>query len=40
MQSRTSPIIGTSPWNLYQTLKSHYAQEIIEFSFLYMISID
>lgn len=40
MQARTSPVIGTSPWNLYQTLKSQYSEEGIEFSFLYMNSID
>lgn len=40
MQSRTSPIIGTSPWNLYRTLKSEYTAEGIDFSFQYMSSID
>ncbi|MHC5119104.1 MAG: cysteine peptidase family C39 domain-containing protein [Planctomycetota bacterium] len=40
MQSHTSPIIGTSPWDLYQTLKSNYASEGIEYSFLHMNSID
>ncbi|OQY06376.1 MAG: hypothetical protein B6I25_04010 [Planctomycetales bacterium 4572_13] len=40
MQSRTSPVIGTSPWELYKTLKSDYAANGIEYSFLYMRSID
>ena len=40
MQSRTSPVIGTSPWNLYKTLKSNYGSDGIECSFLYMNSID
>jgi predicted double-glycine peptidase len=40
LQSRTSPIIGTSPWNLYQTLKTNYKSEGIECSFLHLSSID
>ena len=40
LQSRTSPIIGTSPWNLYKTLKSNFADDGLEFSFLHMNSID
>jgi predicted double-glycine peptidase len=40
MQSHTSPIIGTSPWDLYRTLKSNYASQGIEYSFLHMNSID
>lgn len=40
VNARTSPIIGTSPWDLYQTLKANYASEGIEYSFLYMNSID
>lgn len=40
MQSRTSPVIGTSPWDLYKTLKSSYADSGIEYSFLHMNSID
>ena len=40
MQSRTSPVIGTSSWELYKTLKSNYAADGIEYSFLYMRSID
>jgi len=40
MQSRTSPVIGTSPWDLYKTLKSDYSAGGIEYSFLHMRSID
>lgn len=40
MAAHTSPIIGTSPWDLYKTLKSNYASDGIECSFLYMNSID
>lgn len=40
VQSRTSPVIGTSPWELYKTLKSNYTDEGLEFSFLHMDSID
>lgn len=40
LRSRTSPVIGTSPWELYQTLKSGYADQGIECSFLHMNSID
>lgn len=40
MQSHTSPVIGTSPWDLYKTLKSNYSAEGIEYSFLHMNSID
>lgn len=40
MAARTSPIIGTSPWDLYKTLKSGYSQPGLEYSFLYMPSID
>ena len=40
MAARTSPVIGTSPWELYKTLKSDYAADGIEYSFLYMRSID
>ena len=39
-RSRTSPVIGTSPWELYHTLKSDYADRGLECSFLYMNSID
>jgi predicted double-glycine peptidase len=37
---RTSPVIGTSPWELYRTLKSDYADQGLECSFLHMNSID
>lgn len=40
MRSRTSPVIGTSPWELYQTLKTDYTEQGIECSFLHMDSID
>ncbi len=40
LQSRTSPIIGTSPWNLYQTLKTNYKSEGIKCSFRHLASID
>lgn len=40
LQSRTSPVIGTSPWNLYKALKRNYSAEGIECSFLHMNSID
>jgi predicted double-glycine peptidase len=40
MAAHTSPIIGTSPWDLYRTLQSDYSQTGIEYSFLYMPSID
>ncbi|MEN8126344.1 MAG: cysteine peptidase family C39 domain-containing protein [Planctomycetota bacterium] len=40
IQARTSPVIGTSPWDLYKTLKSNYAADGIEYSFLHMNSID
>ncbi|MHC5146406.1 MAG: cysteine peptidase family C39 domain-containing protein [Planctomycetota bacterium] len=40
MAARTSPVIGTSPWELYKTLKSDYAAEGVEFSFLHMRSIE
>ncbi|MHC4288306.1 MAG: hypothetical protein ACYSSJ_08410, partial [Planctomycetota bacterium] len=40
MAAHTSPVIGTSPWDLYRTLKSNYADEGIEYSFLHMRSID
>lgn len=38
--ARTSPLIGTSPWDLYKTLKSDYSSEGIDYSFLHMNSID
>ena len=40
MAAHTSPVLGTSPWDLYKTLKSDYADEGIEYSFLHMRSID
>lgn len=40
LAARTSPLIGTSPWDLYRTLKSDYAVEGLEYSFLHMRSID
>jgi len=40
IDAHTSPIIGTSPWDLYHTLKSDYADEGIKYSFLHMRSID
>jgi predicted double-glycine peptidase len=40
LAAHTSPIIGTSPWDLYKTLKSNYASDGIEYSFLHMNSID
>ena len=40
MAAHTSPVIGTSPWDLYRTLKSDYQDEGIEYSFLHMRSID
>lgn len=40
LQSRTSPIIGTSPWNLYQALKSNYKSQGLQCSFLHLASID
>ena len=40
IQARTSPVIGTSPWDLYRTLKSDYADAGVEYSFLHMNSID
>lgn len=40
IQSRTSPVIGTSPWDLYKTLKSNYTEEGLQLSFLHMDSID
>jgi predicted double-glycine peptidase len=39
-RSRTSPVIGTSPWELYRTLKADYAGQGLECSFLHMKSID
>lgn len=38
--AHTSPVLGTPPWDLYKTLKSNYADEGIEYSFLHMRSID
>lgn len=38
--SRTSPIIGTSPWNLYQAVKSGYADTDLRCSFRYLDSLD
>jgi len=40
IQARTSPVIGTSPWELYKTLKSNYSTNGIKYSFLHMRSID
>lgn len=40
MAAHTSPVIGTSPWDLYKTLESNYADTGIEYSFLHMRSID
>jgi predicted double-glycine peptidase len=40
MAAHTSPVIGTSPWDLYTTLKSDYAHAGVEYSFLHMRSID
>ena len=40
MAAHTSPVIGTSPWNLYKTLEADYSDEGVEYSFLHMRSID
>lgn len=38
--ARTSPIIGTSPWNLYQAVKSKYAASGLRCSFRYLDSLE
>lgn len=38
--ARTSPIIGTSPWNLYQTLRDNYAAQGLRCSFGYLDSLE
>jgi ABC-type bacteriocin/lantibiotic exporter with double-glycine peptidase domain len=38
--ARTSPIIGTSPWNLYQVLKDSYAAQGLRCSFGYLNSLE
>jgi predicted double-glycine peptidase len=38
--ARTSPVIGTSPWNLYQVLKDNYASEGLLCRFDYLDSLD
>lgn len=38
--ARTSPLIGTSPWNLYRAVKSHYKDTGLECSFRYLDSLD
>jgi len=38
--ARTSPVIGTSPWNLYQTLKDNYAGQGLRCSFGYLDSLE
>jgi predicted double-glycine peptidase len=38
--ARTSPIIGTSPWNLYRAVKSAYAETGLRCSFRYLDSLE
>lgn len=38
--ARTSPVIGTSPWNLYRTLKDNYTSQGLECSFRHLGSLE
>jgi predicted double-glycine peptidase len=38
--ARTSPVIGTSPWNLYRAVKSGYGDSGLRCSFRYLGSLD
>ena len=38
--ARTSPVIGTSPWNLYQVIKDTYAPQGLRCRFSYLASLD
>ncbi|MBP8606261.1 MAG: hypothetical protein KBI46_10550 [Phycisphaerae bacterium] len=40
LQSRTSPIIGTSLWNLCRTINANYQQQGIRCSFLHLDSLE
>ncbi len=38
--ARTSPVIGTSPWNLYRVLKDNYSSQGLRCRFSYLDSLD